>query len=540
MKTKTANNYKLTLSNNLSFDSNDSNNSGKTIYRLHDRFFNSKIISLLSKKNSNLSRNILSVKPRQTPGDLNLHLERIKNFKFKSFDKSFSPTKKLSNKQYSEIYKKIYENANIDKPRISFIFHRDKELNRRESMIFLPKESTLSPTLSSRRGPKNRKKYMLVNQIIKFNNNRHKEEQKVLSPMKLRKSYFEFIEKKNKIRYNPNFNSPYIHRVNSNFLIDSIFSKYKPNFNASIIRLKRKKIIQEEEQQELELEKKDKIEEMSVDLQNYKKAIKIFLTDETKLNQINFHEEFFDSFVNKINYLFDDRKYPTIKNNLKKIYLEFNEAGNEWKRLNMIEISTLTYLHKLKAKIQRELDEIREENKDKNIKITHQIGKYIYKNKKKRKKIYSSKNINNISKSPSKSINKSVNKSINKSVNKSINRSSNKTINKSLSLNKSTDNEKNEEEANKKESIIDNNNEEKNGEEEEEEKEEELVTNKEDLYDLEEFFVHKGKENKRIPIASPKDAYVVYNNPRFYKNNFEIKKKKKKAKNKKSEFDVYI
>ena len=536
MKIKTPNNYKLTLSNSISFDSNDSSNSGKTIFRLHDRLFNSKIISILSKKNSKLSRNILSVKPRQTPANLNLNLERIKNFSFKSFEKNFSPVKKLSNELYSNIYKKIYESADENKPRISFIFHRDHELKRRDSLIFLPKE----PTLSSDRGPKNRKKYMLVNQIIKFYNNRQKEQKKELSPMKLRKSYFEFIEKKNKIKYNPNFNSPYIHRINSNYLINNIFDKFKQNISPSIIRLKKQKQKEEKEQQELEIEKRDKIEEMSVDLQNYKKAIKIFLTDETKLNQINFHEEFFDSFVNKINYLFDDRKYPTIKNNLKKIYLEFNEAGNEWKRLNMIEISTLTYLHKLKAKIQRELDEIREENKDKNIKITHQIGKYIYKNKKKRKKIYSSKNINNISKSPSKSINKSVNKSINKSVNKSINRSSNKTINKSISLNKSTDNEKNEEEANKKESIIDNNNEEKNGEEEEEEKEEELVTNKEDLYDLEEFFVHKGRENKRIPIASPKDAYVVYNNPRFYKNNFEIKKKKKKAKNKKSEFDVYI
>ena len=175
--------------------------------------------------------------------------------------------------------------------------------------------------------------------------------------------------------------------MNSNYLIDKNFlKKIKSGF--SITKLKTYTQEKLEKDDDIELESKDKMEEMSLDLQHYKKAIKIFLTDETKLNQIYIHEEFFDSFPNKINFLFDDRKFPTIKNNLNKIKIEIKTSGGyEWNRLNMIELSTLTYLHKLKAKIQRELDEIEEnENKEKQFKINQEIGKYDYKNNKKNKK----------------------------------------------------------------------------------------------------------------------------------------------------------
>ena len=173
-------------------------------------------------------------------------------------------------------------------------------------------------------------------------------------------------------------------------------------------------------------------------------------------------------------------------------------SGCEWTRLNMIEKSTLTYLHKLKAKIQRELDEITEENKVKQFKINQQIGKYS--NQKIRKK--------------------------------------RKNLNKS-----SVESEKNEEENNNKSENNNNEKEEENNEEEEEE--EEIITNKEDLYELEEFFVHKGRSNKAIIFATDKAAYAIYNNPKFYKDPLKIKRKKstkrgKALRGKKIEFDLYI
>ena len=54
----------------------------------------------------------------------------------------------------------------------------------------------------------------LVNQILKLNRSSAKIENiKDISPMKLDKNYEQFINNKIKLNYNPNFNSPNIHRI---------------------------------------------------------------------------------------------------------------------------------------------------------------------------------------------------------------------------------------------------------------------------------------------------------------------------------------
>ena len=449
MYSKTPNDSRRQLKKNNSFDNCDFNNAGRTIYKLHDRLFNNKILSIMSKNNNNLGRNFL----------------KIKNFKFKSFDNqlylNFSPNKK----NLKDINSLIEEDEN--KQKISFLYHRELKLNKRDSIL---------PNLSLNKGPKNRKKYMLINRIIKFKQNPKIKGNIEFHPIKFRKNFLNF-NKNHSLIFNNNFNSD---KMN----LDNNFLKLEKGFRTTRIELKMKKRKQrkEEEEQEklLELENKDKMEEMSVDLLYYKKQIKIFLSDETKLNQISIHEEFFNSFVNRVNYLFDDRKFPTIKNNLIKIIMELGTSkGYEWERLNMIEISTLTYLHKLKVKIQRELDEIEEENKIKQFKINQQIGKYR----------------------------NSLKKSIKKKK--------------------------------RKENKIDNfeNNENKGEEEEEKEEEEDLIIEKEDLYNLEEFFFHKSRNNRRILFANDKLAYTVYYNPKFYKNCLTSKSidKNKKEKNIKKE-----
>ena len=486
-KIKTPNNSIIrNLSTNFSFDmSKDNSIDNKKIYKLHDRLLNRNLISLLSKKNNNISKTDKNRKKELN--SRNKIFEKIKNFRFKSAHKKFYLNFSSKKNKKKRIFSTIDENKDENKPRISFILHREKELlKRRDSMVFL----NLSPDILSERGPKNRKN-MLINQIIKFNIKRKTDEKKMMSPTKPRKSYYEFIEKKNKIKYNPNFNSPFIHKINSNYYLDNIGYDFSEGFNSpKFLKLKNRKTIDKSERKELELESKDKVEEMSVDLQKYKKAIKIFLTDETKLNQINIQEEFLDSYTNKINYLFDDRKFPTIKNNLKKLVLIFHSVtGCEWNRLNMVEKSTLTYLHKLKVKIQRELDEIKEENKEKQFKINQQIGKYNIQKKRKKR----------------------------------------------MSINKShIESEKNEGE------NIDDDNKENN----EEKEEEESIINQEDLYDFEEFFVHKGNSNRIIKFATDKLAYTVYNNPKFYKSPLKINRNKsnkgKTTRRKKIEFDLYI
>ena len=480
---------KKRISKNFSCDNYDIQSSGKTIYKIRDRLFSPSTLSLLSKNDYNFSRNNL-----KNPTPNNLDEEQLKNFRFKSFDNqayvSYIPLKKTLKKAHSTIEENKIKNEK--KPGPSVIFLRDIKLGE-------------MPTITGRHNP-DQKKLLLINQIIKFNVYKKKEEaKKNLLSMQLGKEYHDFIERKNKIFFNPNFNSPFIHKMNSNYMLKTNLFKFHLGTPTTKNKLKIKRQKQIEEEEQIQLELKDQMEELSVDLQYYKKAIKVFLTDETKLNQIIIHEDFFDSFVNKINFLFDDRKFPTIKNNLEKITLELIGVGGlEWTRMNMIEVSTLTYLHKLKAKIQRELDEIEEENKEKQFKINQQIGKYDINNsnkkKKKRKNIY-----------------------------------------------KTEENEKGDEDKNRQDNSNDSNlnnkdkENESNEEENEEQEEDEKIINKEDLYNLEEFFVHKGVPNKKIEFATGKLAYTVYHNQKFYsESSGKIYKKEKKMKKKKKEYDIYL
>ena len=488
---------------NISCGNYDSKGKSKIIFKIQERLFSPNTLSLLSKNNHKISRNYINLLKNPTPSS-NKEKAKIKKYRFKSYDndKNYKNIYPQTQSKTQKISFSTAEEAKPKKqPRQSYLNLQDiNKIKKRDTQIILPNVGNIS--FPGTEEPEIPRKFMQINRILKFHIVKKKEEiEKDLTPMKLGNDYVDFIEKKNKIFFNPNFNSPFIHKMNSNYMVDKNFlKKLKTGFSTTKLKIKVKEKLEKNE--DIELELRDKMEEPSIDLENYKKAIKIFLTDETKLNQIYIHEEFFDSFENKINYLFDDRKYPTIKNNLNRIKVEIKTSGGyEWNRINMIEISTLTYLHKLKAKIQRELDEIdeEEENKEKQFKINQQIGKYDYKNIKKRKKRKKS--------------------------------------------NKSQETEKTEE---SKSLMTDNKNIYKIKEkdfEEEEESEEEKIEDKEDLYELEEFFFHKGNPYKRIDFAKGKSAYAVYNNPKFYREYYIINKADKEDKNiikKKKEFDLYL
>ena len=484
------------LIKNFSCDNYDSKKSSKIIYKIREKLVRSNTISLLSTNNYNLSRNIKYLLKNKTP--YNENLIQIKNYPLNSYNEQNYKTIYPHTKDSKITYSTIEETKNKKSSKQTYVNIHDFKPSIKGCQFFLPQVilSSMNPEQEIPR------KFMQINRILKFNIiKKKKESKKELLPMQLGKDYREFIERKNKLRFNPNFNSPYIHKMNSNYMIDNNFlNKLKEGFKTTKIKARLKLNAQIElEKKQLEEELRDQMEEMSLELQNYKKAIKLILSDETKLNQIYIHEEFFDSFVNKINYLFDDRKFPTIKNKLKKLIVEIKASGGyEWNRLNMIEISTLTYLHKLKAKIQRELDEIEDENKEKQFKINQQIGKYDYYNNKKKK---SKKNLNKTKTEESRSIYIS-------------NQNNSKTLE---NVNVEEEEEENEEEENKKE-------------------------NKEDLYEFEEFFVHKGRPYKVVDFAKGKLAYTVYHNPKFYID-FSKSKASKKEKNiikRKKEFDLFL
>ena len=332
---------------------------------------------------------------------------------------------------------------------------------------------------------------MLINQIIKFNSETKIKKEKELIPMKLGKEYHDFIEKKNKLNFNPNFNSPFIHRVNSCYMIDKFLSrKKKYKINRAKLEINND---ENESEENLKVELKDQIEDFSVDSEKYKKTLKLFFKDSVKLNQIYFHEKFFDNFANRINFIFDDRKFPTIKNKLSKIIVDIkNIELCEWKFLNIIENSTMTYLHKLKAKNQRELDEVKEKGKN----------KYKFKNK----MLIIDQKINR----------NDINDKIIKKA-KNIKENS-EDINKIFEL----DNNKLEDELGN---------------------EDDYIESKYERYFYEKFFSHQETEYKTIEFASFKLTNLIYNNTNFYEKSYSngnYKGKGRKLINHLREINLYL
>ena len=222
-----------------------------------------------------------------------------------------------------------------------------------------------------------------------------------------------------------------------------------------------------ESEENLEEELKDQMEDFSVDLEKYKKTLKQFFKDSVKLNQLYFHEKFFDNFPNRINYIFDNRKFPTIKNKLIRVIVDIkNIELYEWKFLNMIENSTMTYLHKLKAKIQRELDEIKEKGKNEN---------------------------------------NSNNKLI---INHHINRND---IN-DIIIKKAKNIKENSEDIDKIFELVNNSLEDELG------NDNDYIESKNERYFYEKFFSHQETEYKTIEFASFKLTNLIYNNSNFYEN----------------------
>ena len=84
--------------------------------------------------------------------------------------------------------------------------------------------------------------------------------------------------------------------------------------------------------------------------------IKGLFTEDFKFNNIQLNEDFYQKFENRINFMEDIYKLPVIKNNLVKLKLNTLEAV-EWKNINAINHQTLNFLNQLKRKIQREKDE---------------------------------------------------------------------------------------------------------------------------------------------------------------------------------------
>ena len=227
-----------------------------------------------------------------------------------------------------------------------------------------------------------------INRIIKFEEEKSTVRKIKLSkrrkPIELSKDYKDYIKKINKSNFIDHINSKteYGHNIRSSFLISKV--------NESLqLEKKRNDKYQKIEKEKIESEKelRDKVPYPSMDFLQLSKKIREILGKENKFSQIENREHFFDYFPNRVNFIYDNFKPPSIKNNLTKIKFEDMYNDKNLNLINRIGNYAINYISNKKVKIQREKDEKNIFMKEKD-KITK---KYLYYKKLTDEHIYNSK-----------------------------------------------------------------------------------------------------------------------------------------------------
>ena len=505
------NSRKIALYKNNSYTNIFPKSANKIVYKIRERLFTPNSLSLLKNKiNSKINSNFTSFKSNYKNMMKNLlsydvDLNEEKNQGIKSLDNLIITMKNLTT---LSVKKNFFKKKKTEERQNEFLipeFINNKKKKRLKLQTSTPIQKRFFSEKKKNKEIKffSEKKFeefdndgngdfKLVNQILgldKTISNQGKNLKDIL-PLKLDKNYDDFIKRKIKLNYNPNFNSPNIHRMSLNFMLNQITKNMERK--KSLIQSRKKLEEKNNKEKKLKLDKeliqemRDKFDDIPVDFEKIKKSVRIFLTDETKLNQISeIKEKFFDNYENKINFLFDYRRFPIIKNNLNKEKLSIRASKDkEWTKLNSLENCTLIYLNKLRVKLQNELDEIKGENKEKKFRLYQDIKKYEEENKN-----------NDIEENYT-------------SVDFIIKLMKNEKINSGYNLDDIDENV--------------------------------YISEKEDLYELEEFFGNKSTPYKKIDFANDKLSHIVFHNKEFYNLRTKNIFKEKNDNKRKSLANVYI
>ena len=182
-------------------------------------------------------------------------------------------------------------------------------------------------------------------------------------PIALRKDYFDYILNKKYLNYKYNANSIFVHRKNSEYMLNSLIKK-RNNY-----RYKRNSKYYDE----ISIELQDKVTEAPFEVLSILKEVKKLYAGGIEFNDLLANEKFYNNYLNKINFEYDTFRVPEIKNTLVKVILKSKNQKKgfcDWKNLNGINKDTLDYLNKLKTKLQREKDEqLKEKNNNTGIEI---------------------------------------------------------------------------------------------------------------------------------------------------------------------------
>ena len=483
---------------NNSFNNLFYKSASQKVYKIKERLFSSNSLSLISSKKTkskfnsnfnnfksnytsmikNLITNDVDVNKNKKSGlnSLNNLFTNIMDLKNLSKTKKFFEQEKSNEKKEDKIphFISYRKNKTINRN----FFSEKKRKNKRRIFGEKLKQKQKDPLLKDNISEFD--KIRLVNQVIKFDKEKNeKNNLEGLIRIKFGKNFDEFIAKKINVNYNHDSNSQNSLRRSTNFMTNNITNtlRKKISHNTKIIFEPQKK--REKTQKldyELIQEMQDKIDEEPIDLENIKNTLKTLFSDETKFNQVRkINEDFFDIFENKINFLYDCRRFPIIKNKLKTIKLDLKSVdNNEWTKLNSLQNYTLIFLNKKRVDIQRKLDEIEKMgNIDKKLKykLYKDIG-FSEEEIEKKDKLKSKDGIHFVD--------------------------NNNSIDHIIKLMKNEikyNNETNENEDEEKESK------------------------KEDIYEFEQFFGHNVRPYTTIDFANKKLSSIVYHNKKFYNLN---------------------
>ena len=161
------------------------------------------------------------------------------------------------------------------------------------------------------------------------------------------KKYNDYINNRLKKNYNKNFDSSYVHKLNSDFMIEIIEKKSRNILNIYKKYLNNKKII------EPKLEEKDEVDDKNLGKIKLFTRIRNYLINQNKEDVIGKETRiFYENKENRINFLDDINLIPHFKNNLVNSTLDIDKLAN----INYIEHNTLRNLNISRINIQKHKD----------------------------------------------------------------------------------------------------------------------------------------------------------------------------------------
>ena len=296
------------------------------------------------------------------------------NMKFSQLTNPYLLTKKNIFEFYNQNNRKfplIKNNYTTNKKSAlfnSFINQKNKNEKNEKNLFIKNQKSYLLNSMDKRESnfidKKNFPRYIFLNKLFKIKSPKQKNLKIKISPSpKLskkdrqekaksyqikREEYKNYINKRVKLNFNDHFDSSFVHKIKSEYMVRKLLKKY-PLMSESDKNI-------DYSDDEYEEEKNDILDEKILDNGKLFSRIKsVLINQDQKYIFGNETEKFFNKKENKINYLFDVKVLPNFRNNLlRKNGYTFQEKLDED---NYVEKRTWKYLNKAKIKLQKDKDD---------------------------------------------------------------------------------------------------------------------------------------------------------------------------------------